>query len=221
MTADSPIDSAPFDELSQDRVIDAVESLGYLSDLRVFPLNSYENRVYQVGIEDAEPLIAKFYRPNRWSDEQIHEEHEFSQAATDMEIPFISPLQLTLEGSDVPASLFHYKGFRFSLYQRRGGHAPELDDLDTLHTLGQHLGRLHALGATKDFHHRPQFSLKSFAIDSRSYLLDNDFIPRNLKEAYAAISEYILESLNEQYDENSFKRIRLHGDCHPGNIISR
>lgn len=207
--------SAPFDQLSQDTVIDAVESLGFLSDLRVFPLNSYENRVYQVGIEDSEPLIAKFYRPQRWSNEQIIEEHEFALSAQSMEIPIIAPL--LIEGE----SLFQFKDFRFSLYPRRGGHAPELENLDTLFTLGQHLGRLHALGASKPFAHRPSISVESFAVESRRFLLDEQFIPNNLREAYAAISEQLIEEVSKQYRSVEVRSIRIHGDCHPGNILSR
>jgi len=176
------LESKPFNELSPDLVIDAVESIGYVSDLRIFPLNSYENRVYQIGIEDADPLIAKFYRPGRWSDLQILEEHEFSLALSTLEIPIISPLQ-SRDGQ----TLLHYQNYRFSLYPRRGGYAPELTDLDTLFTLGQHIGRIHTLGMSKDFYRRPSISLESFGIDSQKYLL----------------------------------KIRLHGDCHPGNILQR
>jgi len=157
--------NTPFENLNIDTVIDAVESLGYLSDLRVFPLNSYENRVYQVGIEDAEPIIAKFYRPERWSDEQIQEEHDFSQELASAEIPVIPPMEMNGE------TLFTFKSFRFSLSQRRGGHAPELDNLDTLYTLGQHLGRIHAIGAARPFKHRPAITLENFAVASKQFFV--------------------------------------------------
>lgn len=208
-------DAPPFDQLNFDTVISAVESLGYLSDLRVFPLNSYENRVYQVGIEDSEPLIAKFYRPQRWSDEQILEEHQFSLELFDAEVPLIPPIQKDGE------TLFQYKDFRFSLAQRRGGHAPELDNLDTLYTLGQHLGRIHAIGASKSFNHRPSINLNDFGYASRTYLLENECISANMRASYDAISEQVLSKLKHIFDTHDFDEIRLHGDCHPGNILTR
>ena len=139
-------ESAPFHNLGPDLVLDAVESLGYLSDLRVFALNSYENRVYQIGLEEAEPVIAKFYRPNRWTDGQIREEHTFSLRLAELEIPVIPPI-----ANAENETLFRFNEHRFALYPRRGGHAPELENLDTLYTLGQHLGRVHALGQTMPF----------------------------------------------------------------------
>lgn len=208
----------PFDNLNIDTVISAVESLGYLSDLRVFPLNSYENRVYQVGIEDEEPIIAKFYRPMRWTDDQILEEHAFSTELKDAEVPLIAPLEIN--GS----TLFHFKEFRFSLAPRRGGYAPELDNLDTLFTLGQHLGRIHSIGATNKFQHRPALTLESFAIKSRDFLVESGTIPESLAPAYKAISEQLIEKLNAQFEDAErleIESIRLHGDCHPGNILVR
>lgn len=205
----------PFHTLNPDKVIDAVESLGYLSDLRVFPLNSYENRVYQFGLEDGEPIIAKFYRPARWSDEQILEEHEFSRALADLEIPIVAPLER--DGK----TLFEFDDFRFALYPRRGGHAPELTDLDTLYRLGQQLGRLHELGKAQPFSHRPSLNLQTFGIDSRDFLLAEDFIPGSLTEAYATLSQHLIEAMEPILATTPFNSIRLHGDCHPGNILLR
>lgn len=210
------LESKPFNELSPDLVIDAVESIGYVSDLRIFPLNSYENRVYQIGIEDADPLIAKFYRPGRWSDLQILEEHEFSLALSTLEIPIISPLQ-SRDGQ----TLLHYQNYRFSLYPRRGGYAPELTDLDTLFTLGQHIGRIHTLGMSKDFYRRPSISLESFGIDSQKYLLKHNFLPDSLRVAYESLTKDILKILEQKLAATPYKPIRLHGDCHPGNILQR
>lgn len=206
---------APFHNLNPDRVIDAVESLGFISDLRVFPLNSYENRVYQFGLDEKEPLIAKFYRPGRWSDEQILEEHVFSLALQELEVPTVAPL--VHEGN----TLFHFQGHRFSLYPRRGGHAPELGDLDTLYRLGQQLGRLHALGSTQPFSHRPALDLQSFGIDSREYLLAENVIPDSLREAYASLTEHLIAAMRPILQNIPYRPIRLHGDCHPGNILQR
>ncbi|WP_019603878.1 serine/threonine protein kinase [Teredinibacter turnerae] len=205
----------PFHTLNPDKVIDAVESLGYLSDLRVFPLNSYENRVYQFGLEDAEPIIAKFYRPARWSDQQILEEHEFSRALAELEIPIVAPLER--DGK----SLFEFDDFRFALYPRRGGHAPELTDLDTLYRLGQQLGRLHELGKAQSFSHRPSLNLQTFGINSREFLLAENFIPGSLTEAYATLSQHLIDAMEPILAATPANSIRLHGDCHPGNILLR
>jgi Ser/Thr protein kinase RdoA (MazF antagonist) len=210
-----PNTTPPFDTLSIDTVINAVESLGFLSDLRVFPLNSYENRVYQVGIEDSEPLIAKFYRPQRWSDEQIREEHTFTLELAESEVPVIPPI--VHEGE----TLFQFEGFRFSLAPRRGGHAPELGDLDTLYTLGQHLGRIHAIGAARPFEHRDAINIDEYGHKSREFLLQNASVSANLEASYAAISEQVLEKLGAIFQQQQYKTIRLHGDCHPGNILTR
>ncbi|WP_188150118.1 serine/threonine protein kinase [Teredinibacter waterburyi] len=206
----------PFENLTPDFVIDAIESHGYLSDLRVFPLNSYENRVYQFGIEGGDPLIAKFYRPNRWSEAQIREEHAFSLALAELEIPVIPP-NSNAEGE----TLFTYGEHRFSLYPRRGGQAPELSDLDTLYRLGQCIGRIHNVGKITPFVHRPAVDLQSYGIDSRTYLLKQEFIPKNLIEAYSSLTEHLIEKMQEILTNASYESIRLHGDCHPGNILER
>ena len=211
----NPSNQPPFTDLSIDTVIDAVESLGYLSDLRVFPLNSYENRVYQVGIEDEQPLIAKFYRPHRWTDEQIREEHVFSKELADAEIPVIAPIERNGE------TLFCFNDFRFSLAVRKGGHAPELDNLDTLYTLGQHLGRIHATGATKSFSARPDITVDNFGIASRTFLLEHANLPSNVHSAYSVISQQLIDKMQPIHASVDFKSIRLHGDCHPGNIMVR
>lgn len=208
--------NTPFHTLTQDTVLDAVESLGYVSDLRVFPLNSYENRVYQVGIEGEAPLIAKFYRPNRWNLQQIREEHTFSLALAELEIPVVPPIA-NAEGE----TLFEYGDHRFSLSQRRGGHAPSLDDMDTLYRMGQHLGRIHALGQVEDYNHRPALTLEDFGIRSREYLLANDFIPKTLLAAYQTVSEQLIDKMQSVITNIDYRSIRLHGDCHPGNVLQR
>ncbi|WP_086930395.1 serine/threonine protein kinase [Agarilytica rhodophyticola] len=209
------MDLADYARLSPDLVLDAIESLGYLTDARVFALNSYENRVYQVGIEEAEPLIAKFYRPNRWSDSQINEEHQFALTLSAQEIPVIAPL--AIDGR----SLFDYQGYRFALYPRRGGHAPELEDLDTLFTLGQHLGRIHALGKVHPFAARPEISIQSFGHDSRQFVMECGLLPDSLKDAYSTLTEHLLDKIETVVSTIDYTPIRLHGDCHPGNILVR
>ena len=148
--------ATPYDRLTPDVILDAIESTGYLADGRMLALNSYENRVYQIGIEEQKPLIAKFYRPGRWSDDQILEEHAFTQELADREIPVVPPL--CIDGK----SLFKFAGYRFSLSPRRGGRAPELDNPEVLEWMGRFLGRIHAVGAIRPFAHRPAIDIENF-----------------------------------------------------------
>jgi Ser/Thr protein kinase RdoA (MazF antagonist) len=207
--------SHPFSSLTPDLVLDAVESLGYLSDARVLALNSYENRVYQVGIEDSVPLIAKFYRPGRWSDAAIREEHAFSQELAEQEIPVVAPLRRDGE------SLFEHAGFRFALFTRRGGRAPEPGNLDQLYRFGQLLGRMHAVGASRPFLEREALTVDNFGHESLATLLDGGFIPSGLLPAYESVARDLLKRLDELFARVRYDSIRLHGDCHPGNLLHR
>ncbi len=208
--------SQPFYQLTPDAVIDAVESLDYLSDGRILALNSYENRVYQVGLDEREPLIAKFYRPGRWSDAQILEEHQFCFELAEQELPVVAPL-CNAQGE----SLFHFGGYRLALYPRRGGRAPELGDPDHLYQLGQTLGRIHLVGAMHPFQTRPQLDIQSYGRDSIE-LIARDFIPPSLREAYTSLTADLLVGIDECYRAaGDVRRIRVHGDCHGGNILWR
>ncbi|MDH5765989.1 MAG: serine/threonine protein kinase [Gammaproteobacteria bacterium] len=202
-----------FQQLEPNSIIEAVESLGLDCDARIFPLNSYENRVYQIGIENNLPLIGKFYRPRRWSNQQILEEHHFSQELADLEIPVIAPLAFNGE------SLIHYKDIRFALFPRKGGSTPELGNPDHLKWMGRLLGRIHAAGAHRPFEHRPTIDIESFVIEPSSFLLDNAFIPDYLEPAYRSLLDDILKLLQQHLASINFHKIRLHGDCHPGNIL--
>ncbi|WIO74440.1 serine/threonine protein kinase [Porticoccaceae bacterium LTM1] len=206
----------PYDELTPDRVLDAVEEQGFHSDARIYPLNSYENRVYQVGLEDSQPIIAKFYRPERWSDAQILEEHAFTRELADLEIPVVPPMV-----NSNNETLLSCHGFRFALFERRGGRAPELDNPDNLEILGRYLGRIHAAGQASDFAHRPGIDVQSYAIDSFEYLTKSDFIPIELATSYRTLCEDLIAKLQQLFDIVPFRNIRLHGDCHPGNILWR
>ena len=209
-------DNQPFYQMTPDVVIDAVESQGWLSDYRILELNSYENRVYQVGIEAGEPIIAKFYRPNRWSDAQIQEEHDLCFELVEQELSVVAPLR-----DKQGRSLFIHGDYRFALYPRRGGRAPELDDMDHLFSLGQTLGRMHAVGASRPFTVRPRLDVQSFGWDNREFILQN-FLPRTLREAYERISEDILRQVETRFsDYADLRSIRVHGDCHVGNILWR
>lgn len=208
-------DPHPFARLSPELVIEAVESTGRLSDLRVFPLNSYENRVYQIGIEEGEPVIAKFYRPERWSDAQILEEHHFSRQLADAELPVVPPL-----ADDRGATLFRHGDFRFALFQRRGGHAPELDDPDTQLSLGRLLARMHTVGSDNPYQARPALDVKSFGRDSLEYIAEHAITP-DLRTPYVTLAEDLLKRIEPVFRDIQPTFIRTHSDCHRGNIISR
>ncbi len=204
----------PFASLVPDLVMDAVESVGYRCDARILVLNSYENRVYQVGLEDADPVIVKFYRHHRWTDEQILEEHIFTQDLVDNDITAIPPT------TDDGRTLHEYEGFRFSVYERRGGRAPELDDSASLEILGRYIGRIHRVGGVRPFVHRPTVSIEEFGFAAREFLLTNDFIPPELLDAYESVSSGVLGDL-QTILADEYTTIRLHGDCHMGNVLWR
>ncbi len=208
--------SHPFDALSPDLLIDAVESQGFVSDGRFLALNSYENRVYQIGIEEQTPMIVKFYRPERWTDDQIREEHEYCFQLKDQELPVVCPW-LNAEGE----SLSTYADFRFALYERRGGHAPELDNLDNLFILGRLLGRFHGIGAMQPFSYRPTLDVENFGWQSYR-LISEQFMPAELSPAYDSLALDVLKAVDEiLVDYGPINNIRVHGDCHSGNILWR
>ncbi len=206
----------PYEALTPDAVLDAVEAEGYLCDGRILALNSYENRVYQVGIEDQTPLIAKFYRPQRWSREQIQEEHDFCDELVAAELPVVAAMPDT-DGH----SLRQHGGFLFALYERRGGHALELDQPDNLEIMGRFIARLHNIGHLQPFRHRPTIDVQSFAIDSSEFLLQNDFIPFELATSYSTLLQDLIGIVQQRFSETRFETLRLHGDCHPGNVLWR
>ncbi len=203
--------------LDPDTILDAVESLGYLCNGQFLALNSYENRVYQVGIEDDEPLIAKFYRPARWSDEAIIEEHHFTQALSDLEIPVVAPI------ADSNGTTLHcHNGYRFSLSLRRGGRSPELDDPDHLEQMGRFMARIHNMGAAYPFKYRPTLNIENFGVDSYQYLLEQGFVPEGLTDAYRSLAEELIKRVRICYaNAGDVEIIRLHGDMHPGNVLWR
>jgi Ser/Thr protein kinase RdoA (MazF antagonist) len=206
----------PFQNLVPGLIMDAVESQGFCCDCRTFALNSYENRVYQVGIEDGQPLIAKFYRPGRWSDEQILEEHRFCFELAEHELPVVAPWT-----NAAGESLFHHNGFRFALYPRQGGHAPEFDNLDNLLILGRMLGRIHRIGAVQPFVCRPILDTRSFGYASVE-LIRERFIPEEYRASYTAVTDQLLKAMDTILAAaGPIRSIRCHGDCHVGNILWR
>jgi Ser/Thr protein kinase RdoA (MazF antagonist) len=204
----------PFAGLTPDCLLNGLESLGLVCDGRLLGLNSYENRVYQVGIEDGPPLVAKFYRPQRWTDAAILEEHAFVSALAEREIPVVPALQFA------GRTLHEFAGFRFALFPKRGGRAPELGDPSTLEWLGRFLGRIHAVGALKPYRHRPALDIASFGEEPRDYLLAHDFIPPDLLSAWRSVVEQALAGVRHCFDRaGKLRRLRLHGDCHVGNVL--
>jgi Ser/Thr protein kinase RdoA (MazF antagonist) len=209
----------PYALLTPDVVVAAVESTGRFSDARILALNSYENRVYQVGIDDEEPVIIKFYRPDRWSDEQILEEHRFTDFLYEQDIPVVPPLQLGNDSSE--QTLLSIEGFQFAIYPRQGGRAPELDNLDHLNQLGEFIGRIHVAGQSYPFQHRIRLSSEDAPRNVR-YLIDQRFIPNELMAAYESVTNEILELIDLRKPEQSmYQQISLHGDCHRGNVLWR
>lgn len=202
-----------YDHLSPDLVINAVESLGYLSDARIFPLNSYENRVYQVGIDESEPVIVKFYRPLRWSDEAILEEHRYSQDLADLELPAVPPTRF--DGQ----SLHRFEGYRFALFRRQGGQAPEPDDFDQLLWLGRLLGRMHRAVADTPFQARPTLSIERMISEPADLLLSKGFMPSYLATTYEQLINRFVDRFSNLFDRIQPRFIRCHGDCHIGNIL--
>lgn len=206
--------SAPYAALDPACILDALDSVGLRSDGRLLALNSYENRVYQIGMEEGPPLVAKFYRPQRWTDDAILEEHRFVQALADAEVPVVSPLQ------SAGSSLHCFADFRFAVFPRAGGRAPELDQPNVLAWLGRFIGRIHAIGALTQFQHRPQLDIASFGVEPSDYLLENGFIPMELEPSYRSTVEHALAGIQRCFDRaGKVNVLRLHGDCHLGNVL--
>ncbi|MGE0873132.1 MAG: serine/threonine protein kinase [Burkholderiales bacterium] len=206
--------SATYAGLDPATVLDALESVGLRGDGRLLSLNSYENRVYQVYLEDNSSVVAKFYRPERWSNAQIAEEHAFALELAGREIPVVAPT--LIEGR----SLHVHQGFRFAVYPRRGGRAPDLDKPETLEWIGRFIGRIHAVGATAAFRTRPALDPETFGREPRDWLLAHGFVPDELRDSWASIAALALEGVARAWDAaGRFVCIRLHGDCHPGNIL--
>lgn len=208
------MNSTPFADLSPETMLDALDSIGVHSDGRLLALNSYENRVYQIGIDSAPPIVAKFYRPERWTDAAILEEHDFVQDLADAEIPVVPALKL--HGT----TLHQYQDYKFSVFAKHGGRAPELDRAGVLEWLGRFIGRIHAIGALQPFTQRPTLNIESFGIEPSAFLLDHHFIPIELEEVYRGLVKQALESVARCYERaGQVAYIRLHGDCHLGNVL--
>jgi Ser/Thr protein kinase RdoA (MazF antagonist) len=205
----------PYSKLTPDKVLDAIDSIGLRTDGRLFALNSFENRVYQVGLEESSPIIAKFYRPDRWTNTAIIEEHDFTLELANQEIPVVPPLVLQNN-----VTLHTHEGFRFAVFPRHGGRMPEFDRSETLEWMGRFIGRIHAIGALHPYAHRPTLDIANFGENSRDYLLKGRWLPPDLLPAWSSVINQALESIRACFKRaGQIKPIRLHGDCHAGNVL--
>jgi Ser/Thr protein kinase RdoA (MazF antagonist) len=211
-----------YEHLTPDVVLDALASVGLVGDGRLMALSSYENRVYQVHLESptgeadmaGDIVVVKFYRPDRWTDAQINEEHAFAAELMAAEVPVVGAL--ALEGQ----TLNHFKGFSFSVSPSRGGRRPELDNPEVLEWIGRFLARIHTVGSAKPFTYRPALNLQTFGFDSRDVLVEGGYLPLDMESRWRkAFEEAMLTAQSVFESVGDVKLLRLHGDCHPGNIL--
>ena len=206
--------TTPFSGLTPDSMLDALESVGLLPDGRLLALNSYENRVYQVFMEEGAPLVAKFYRTGRWSDAAILEEHAFSAELVERELPVVAPLAIG------GPTLHRFGDLRFAVFPRQSGRAPEFDSGQTLEWMGRFIGRIHAVGALKPFVERPELNIQSFGEEPRDFLQRGDFLPPDLADVYFGVVDQALDGIRHCFARaGQVATLRLHGDCHAGNVL--
>ncbi len=203
----------PFENLGPEAILAALESVGLEPNGGLLALNSYENRVYQAQTEGLEFYVVKFYRPGRWTYEAIEEEHNFSYELLDSDISVVAPIQI--DGS----TIFDFAGYHFAIFQRQGGHPPNLENKNDLEVLSRSIARIHAIGAKKPFAHREIFSIDRLGTASREFILNSDFLPPELIESYAATTQILLDCIEPTMIES--QQIRIHGDCHMGNVLWR
>jgi Ser/Thr protein kinase RdoA (MazF antagonist) len=206
-------DETPYSRLTPEAVVAAVAGVGLVPDGRVLALNSYENRVYQVGIEDETPVVVKFYRPGRWTPAALLEEHAFALELAAAEIPVVAPL--VLGGQTVS----HHAGYAFAVYPRRGGRWPDLDSHDDRVLMGRFLGRLHRVGGAGQFQHRPVLAVEAMAVSAAETVLAGDWLPEYLVDRYRDLAEALIGRLEAAFGAILPRRLRIHGDCHRGNIL--
>ena len=224
--------NTPYAGLHPDVVLDALDAVGLRGDGRLIQLNSYENRVFQVFLEDGRVVVTKFYRPGRWSDAQILEEHAFADELAGREIPVAASWPLTIDAESRLAAHVSLKGptlaelatpqgnYRFSVAQRLAGRAPELEDPATLEWIGRFIGRMHAVGALAPFQHRQTLDVATFGAANRDWLLAQDLIPPDTLIPWQQVSQAALEAVSEAFDQvGKPRQLRLHGDCHLGNVL--
>lgn len=208
------LDDFSFSDLTPDLLLNALESTGIYASSGLLPLNSYENRVYQFSSDDGRRYVAKFYRPQRWSDAQIQEEHDFAAELAAQEIPLAAPLVINGQ------TLHHYEHHRFALFPSVGGRQFEVDNVDQLEQVGRFLGRIHKVGQRTLFTHRPTIGLEEYLVQPRLVLEQSGFIPAHLESAFFGDLDRLIALLSERW-HSDWQSQRIHGDCHPGNILWR
>ncbi|MBL0728278.1 serine/threonine protein kinase [Piscinibacter sp. HJYY11] len=218
MPSPSTISDTPYAGLTPEAVLDALDTVGLRGDGRLIQLNSYENRVFQVFLEDGPVVVAKFYRPGRWSDAQILEEHAFAAELAEAEIPVVAPR--VLNGTTLPSFSINDQAYRFSVTPRQSGRAPELEDPATLEWIGRFIGRIHSVGARTPFTHRLTLSLDSHGTSPRDWLLDSGLIAIETQQVWKQTVDQVLDEVQRSFDAaGAYRPIRLHGDCHVGNVL--
>ncbi|MDC9515419.1 serine/threonine protein kinase [Pseudoalteromonas sp. CST5] len=200
-----------FEDLTPDLILDAIESVGIYAESGLLALNSYENRVYQFKAEDGLRYVVKFYRPERWSKAQIQEEHDFAFELAEAEVPVVAPIKHNGE------SLFEHQGYVFVLFPSVGGRQFEVDNLDQLDVMGRLIGRMHQVAKSKPFEHRPTFSCEEYLHTAKVHLQKSNLVPMGISTAFYTILDLVIEQAQAQY--KNVQGIRLHGDCHGGNIL--
>ncbi|MCC5856189.1 MAG: serine/threonine protein kinase [Idiomarina sp.] len=208
------MDDFSFQQLTPDFILDALETVHIYPASGLLALNSYENRVYQFLDDDRQRFVLKFYRPARWTTEQIQEEHDFLAELAAVDIPVVQPLRFDGE------SLLHFQGYRWCVFPSVGGRALEADNLDQLEELGRQLGRIHRVGAAKPFEFRPNLVSDEIVDEAVTTLLASELLPDSLRESFATILGHVSQRLNEVAWQDA-QSIRLHGDCHVGNLLVR
>jgi Ser/Thr protein kinase RdoA (MazF antagonist) len=204
----------PYANLTPDHVLDAISTCGLYPDGRLLALNSYENRVWQIGVEDAQPVVAKFYRPGRWTDAAILEEHAFALELAEAELPMVAPLSFG------GRTLLHHAGFRYALAPRRGGRAPSLESADQLEWLGRLIARIHLIGARAPFAHRGRLDRATLIAQPMQAVLGSPLLPPNLASRYRVAAQRVDEMVAARMEAvGPVRQLRLHGDCHPGNVL--
>ena len=204
----------PYAKLTPDVVLESVESVGFRCDGRILALNSYENRVYQLGTEDGAFVVVKFYRPLRWSDKGIIEEHRFTHELIERDLPIVAPFKV--DGR----TLHDHAGFRFAVFPRQGGRWPELGRAEERVLMGRFVGRIHAIGAIARFEHRQTISVGRMGKEASDYVLESNWVPEHLVDSYRAITSQLLVAVTEAFARaGEVRQLRIHGDCHPGNVL--
>ncbi len=212
------LSDTPYEGLSPDLILDSLDAIGLVPTGGLIALNSYENRVYQVELDESSEygqfVVVKYYRPQRWSDPAILEEHAFTCELAELELPLVAPIARDA------TTLFNYENFRYAVFPRQGGHAPNLENTEDFKVLARTLGRIHSVGAVRKFEHRPRLSIERLGQSSREYLLENNWLPLELETAYSSLTEHLLNSIESVLPTDSPEQ-RIHGDCHMGNVLWR